>query len=45
MILLTVDEIIDVHKEIVHVTGGSPELRDRGFICTKNDWRFKCPNL
>ena len=32
MIILTVDEIIDIHKKIVMATGGSSELRDRALL-------------
>lgn len=32
MILLTIDEIIEIHKKIVLATGGSSELRDRGLL-------------
>ena len=32
MIILTVDEIIDIHKKIVMTTGGSSELRDRALL-------------
>lgn len=32
MILLTVDEIIELHEKIIAITGGSAELRDRGLL-------------
>ncbi len=32
MILLTVDEIIDLHSKLVAKTGGSDGLRDRGLL-------------
>lgn len=32
MILLSVDEIIELHGKIVAITGGSVELRDRGLL-------------
>ena len=32
MIILTVEEIIAIHKKIVMVTGGSADLRDRGLL-------------
>jgi len=32
MIILTVDEIINIHKKIVMATGGSSELRDRALL-------------
>lgn len=32
MIILTVDEIIELHEKLVTVTGGSLELRDRGLL-------------
>ena len=32
MILLTIDEIIELHKKLVTKTGGSTELRDRGLL-------------
>lgn len=32
MILLTVEEVIELHQKLVSVTGGSRELRDRGLL-------------
>lgn len=32
MIILTVDEVIDLHRKVVTATGGSFELRDRGLL-------------
>ena len=32
MILLTVDEIMELHEKLVAATGGSAELRDRGLL-------------
>ena len=32
MMLLTVDEVIEIHKRIINATGGSAELRDRGLL-------------
>ena len=32
MIILTVDEIIDLHRKLTAVTGGSDGLRDRGLL-------------
>ena len=32
MILLTVEEIITLHKKLVKITGGSAELRDLGLL-------------
>lgn len=32
MILLTIDEIIQLHEKLVAATGGSAELRDRGLL-------------
>ena len=32
MILLTIDEIMELHEKLVAATGGSAELRDRGLL-------------
>lgn len=32
MILLTVDEMILLHEKLIHITGGTPGLRDRGLL-------------
>ena len=32
MILLTVDEMIELHQKLVDATGGSAGLRDRGLL-------------
>ena len=32
MILLTIDEIMELHQKLVTATGGSAELRDRGLL-------------
>lgn len=32
MIVLTIDEIIEIHKKLAHRTGGSFELRDRALL-------------
>jgi len=32
MIILTTDEIIEVHEKLIKVTGGSPGLRDMGLL-------------